>query len=439
MAMENQINPASFMNLLLDAICLVDADGRFVFVSAACEQIFGYTPEEMLGRKMVEFIHPEDLSRTLQAASQIMAGQPNPHFENRYLRKNGEVVHIMWSARWSESMQMRVAVARDVTERKQAEAMQAALFAISEAAHSAENLPALYIHIHQIIAGLLPAQQFMVALQEPASRQLQICYPQPAPAGIGSLGLQMLASAQPLLWQCGQQGCQDEPGLHSWLGVPLRSQSGVMGALILKSHDPLLHYTPRHQALLEYVSAQVATAIERKQLYQRLQQMARYDALTGLPNRALLNERLGEALARARRNDDTLALLYLDLDNFKQVNDSLGHSAGDQLLQIAAQRLSQCVRDSDLVARIGGDEFVVLLESHAQPEQVERLAQRIQQAFAAPVELAGQRVPAWVSIGMAHYPQHGSSEQQLLTHADNMMYRHKKQRRDGQLATPAAG
>lgn len=438
MAMENQLNPASFMNLLLDAICLVDAEGRFVFVSAACEQIFGYTPEEMLGRKLIEFIYPDDLERTMQAASRIMAGQPNPHFENRYLRKNGEIVHIMWSARWSDSMQMRVAVARDVTERKQAEAMQAAVFAISEAAHSAENLPALYTHIHQIIGELLPARHFVVALQDD-NQQLHIPYPQPAPADIGALGQQVLASEHPLLWHHNQQPCLDEPGLQSWLGVPLRSRSGVMGVLILKSYDAQVQYTPRHQALLEYVSAQVATAIERKQLYHRLQQMARYDALTTLPNRALLNERLGEALARARRNDDTLALLYLDLDNFKQINDTLGHSAGDQLLQEAAQRLSHCVRDTDLVARIGGDEFVVLLESHPQPEQAARLAQRIQQEFIAPVLLAGQSVPVRVSIGIAQYPEHGRNEQQLLTHADSMMYRDKKRRRSDPLAAPHHG
>jgi PAS domain S-box-containing protein len=107
---------ANVMDLMLDAICVVDVDGRYLFVSAACERIFGYTPEEMLGRPMIELVYPPDRERTLAAAAEIMAGQPKPHFENRYVRKDGQVVHIMWSARWSEADQARIAVARDITE-----------------------------------------------------------------------------------------------------------------------------------------------------------------------------------------------------------------------------------------------------------------------------------------------------------------------------------
>lgn len=106
----------------------------------------------------------------------------------------------------------------------------------------------------------------------------------------------------------------------------------------------------------------MAAAIERKQLHARLQYMARYDQLTHLPNRGFLQERLKAALGRARREQGRLALLYVDLDKFKQVNDNFGHAVGDLLLQEVARRLQQCVRETDTVARIGGDEFVILLE-----------------------------------------------------------------------------
>src|SRR5512141_501035 len=157
---------SNVMDLLLDAICVVDTRGCFVFVSAACERIFGYTPEEMIGRPMIDFVLPEDRPRTLQQADDIVAGRPQPHFENRYVRKDGKVVHIMWSARWSEADQVRVAVARDVTERKRADSMQAALYAISEAAHWGEDLVTLFQQIHQILGGLLPAVNFFVALYD---------------------------------------------------------------------------------------------------------------------------------------------------------------------------------------------------------------------------------------------------------------------------------
>lgn len=135
---------ASLVDLLLDAICVVDRDGQFVFVSAACQSIFGYSAEEMIGRRVMDMVHPDDRARTLEAAREIMAGAHQPSFENRYLRKDGSIVHILWSARWSENEQVRIAVAHDISERKRSEALQHALYAISEAAHLADDLPALF-------------------------------------------------------------------------------------------------------------------------------------------------------------------------------------------------------------------------------------------------------------------------------------------------------
>lgn len=117
---------ADVMTLLLDAICVVDAHGCFVSVTGACERIFGYTPEEMIGRPMLELVFHEDRVRTLQAVDKVMDGQLQRHFENRYVRKDGGIVDIMWSACWSEIDQVRVAVARDVTERNHADSMLAA-------------------------------------------------------------------------------------------------------------------------------------------------------------------------------------------------------------------------------------------------------------------------------------------------------------------------
>src|SRR3989344_5105514 len=100
---------ASYIDLLLDAVCAVDKQGRFVFVSAACERIFGYTPDELIGQPMIDLVHPADRQRTLDAAREIMGGEPKLNFENRYLRKDGRVVNILWSARWSEVDPLRIA------------------------------------------------------------------------------------------------------------------------------------------------------------------------------------------------------------------------------------------------------------------------------------------------------------------------------------------
>ncbi|HWW70437.1 MAG TPA: PAS domain S-box protein, partial [Duganella sp.] len=165
-----------FTDLLMDAVCMVDADGRFVFVSSACERIFGYAPREMVGMRMIELVAPADRERTLAAARAIMGGQPNSRFENRYIRKDGKIVHIMWSARWSEADQLRVAVARDVTASRQAERMQSTLYAISEAAHASDDLPALFQRVHRIIGAMLPAAGFAVALRGEQEEGLRFAY-----------------------------------------------------------------------------------------------------------------------------------------------------------------------------------------------------------------------------------------------------------------------
>ncbi|SFN83363.1 PAS domain S-box-containing protein/diguanylate cyclase (GGDEF) domain-containing protein [Nitrosospira briensis] len=432
---------ARFIDQLLDAICVVDGEGRFIFVSAACERIFGYTPKEMVGKAMLEMVVPEDRARTLQAANEIMSGHPTRDFENRYMRKDGQVVHIMWSARWSEADQLRIAVARDITERKQAQSMQAALYAISEAAHTAEDLLSLFQLIHQIIGQLLSATNFFVAIHDESNDKLSFPYykgdhdeaSEQQQTFVSTLCAEVIRSRQPLLLRPESLAGLPEQlrSVHAgngacWLAVPLNSHNGTIGALALKSNPTGARYTEKDKELLQFVSTQVATAIERKQLHARLEHMAQYDGLTGLPNRGLLHDRLKMSLARTRREQGQMSLLYLDLNNFKQVNDSLGHAAGDALLQEVANRLKQCVRDLDTVARMGGDEFVVLLENIQLPEHASNVAKKIRSVISQPMKIEDCSLCILPSIGIALYPDHGDEAQQLLRHADQAMYFEKK-------------
>ena len=442
MANRNSAPLASYIDLLLDAVCAVDKQGRFVFVSAAFERIFGYTPDEMIGQSMIDLVHPADRQRTLDAAKEIMGGEPQFNFENRYLRKDGQVVHILWSARWSEVDQLRIAVARDITERKQAESRQAALYAISEAAHAAEDLLTLFKRVHLIIGEWLPALNFSVALYDEHCGQLNFPYHvdddelQPEEPGTmtGRLCTEVIRSGQPILLtpeqdhlHAGFEMSVEGPNSSCWLGVPLNSKNGTIGALIVKSVPGGERYTEQDKELLQYVCAQVATAIERKQLHARLQQMAQYDQLTQLPNRGLLRDRPKASLALARADGGRMALLYVDLDRFKDVNDTHGHVVGDMLLQAVANRLKGCVRETDTVARIGGDEFVVLLHSIHASEDAGRVSEKILQVLAQPLRLDGHNLNIQISIGVAHFPEHGTEEQQLLRHADEAMYTAKRQ------------
>ena len=157
---------ATVMDLLLDAVCVVDPQGRYLYVNAGYERIFGYSAAEVLGKPLIDLVHPDDRERTLQAAREVMDGQPKLHFRNRYIRKDGRVVDVQWSARWSEDQRVRIAVAHDVTELKRAEAVQAALLEISEAAQIDGDLQAMIASIHAIVGGLLPATNFFVALHD---------------------------------------------------------------------------------------------------------------------------------------------------------------------------------------------------------------------------------------------------------------------------------
>ena len=165
---------------------------------------------------------------------------------------------------------------------------------------------------------------------------------------------------------------------------------------------------------------------ERKQAEARTSYLAYTDALTSLPNRRLLDERLHTAIRQAERYNRSLAVMFLDLDNFKAVNDSLGHDAGDTLLVETAERLSHCVRRSDTVARTGGDEFVILLSEISVPEGAYEVAEKILASMRRPFMLSGQAFVTPPSIGIALYPEHAENAAMLINRADQAMYRAKR-------------
>ncbi|MBI5522213.1 MAG: EAL domain-containing protein [Desulfarculus sp.] len=177
---------------------------------------------------------------------------------------------------------------------------------------------------------------------------------------------------------------------------------------------------------------------EIKRSEEQISFQAYHDALTGLPNRLLFNDRLGMALAHAQRQNEGLAVLFLDLDNFKNINDSLGHAMGDQLLQAVARRLVRWVRDEDTVARLGGDEFIMLLPGANTPDYAVQVASRVLETMAEPLRVRGQEFYLTASIGITLYPHDGADAETLVAGADTAMYRAKADGRNNyKLFTPA--
>jgi diguanylate cyclase (GGDEF)-like protein len=186
-------------------------------------------------------------------------------------------------------------------------------------------------------------------------------------------------------------------------------------------------YLVKGQGQPELLGRSIRYAIERKRAEERLTYLAQYDQLTGLVNRTLFRDRLTQAMARGKRTKQVLGLMSLDLDRFKEVNDTYGHAAGDQLLKAVAERLCGCVREVDTVARMGGDEFTIILESVSGDQDLSIVGSRIVQAMTDPFPLGEHQVSIGVSIGIATYTADDENIDVLLKHADASMYRAKQQ------------
>lgn len=283
MPLDLQALYPKLIQLMLDTVFVVDRDNTIVFVSNACEALLGYRADELIGTPITHYMHPDDLEATRASIIRVMNGHAHFDFRNRYLRKDGGIVHILWAAFWSDELGARIGVARNITALTQAE--------------------------------------------------------------------------------------------------------------------------------------------------EELRFLAHHDPLTKLCNRALFNTRLASALAEAQRQQRPLALLFLDVNDFKAINDVHGHAAGDRVLCTLAGRLKACVGPRDTVARMGGDEFTVLLADTAAAGALAETLARILATMAEPLgaDCNGIAMPN-CSIGVACYPEDGSDADTLLSHADDQMYLQKKRR-----------
>lgn len=227
-----------------------------------------------------------------------------------------------------------------------------------------------------------------------------------------------------------QQLLQQEK-VHAALMVPIfLSETELWGYLGCENCHAALPWSLGEQSTLVAFADNLGSAIRRQRGEEQIQFQAFHDLLTGLPNRMLFNHRLPLAIAHARRRQEPLAVMFLDLDRFKQINDSLGHEYGDQLLIQATQRLQTCLREEDILARWGGDEFTLCLPTLQSSDDVIKISQRLLETLRHPFQIAQKHLEISGSIGIALYPQDGKDIDTLLRHADAALYRVKEEGRD---------
>ncbi len=452
------------LDALPDMVYLVDrASMRYLYANhAACEQA-GYSleehrklgPQDLLLRERKEWIeerydhliaHPEE-AFTLETVGR------GKHSARAYIDVQSRALKT--DDRW-----LILTVARDMTTRRLAELavqhtsrMYAALSATNEAIIHADNPQRLF---DDICAAAVDGGGFLGAaimlpdahggarcaavagLQAEKLRNSRVAIDAHTPEGRGLVGIAFRTCA-PCVSHDFLIDERTRPwhpiaaaaGVASGATFPLLRDGRPLGVLLLYSGDKRA-FTDEVLALLERMAENVAFALEnikrdeeRRQGQERILYLASHDALTGLPNRVMFSELLNHAITNAQRYQRRFAVMFVDLDRFKLINDSLGHAAGDQLLKEISQRLSDCLRASDVVARMGGDEFVVLVQEVDDPEQVAIVARKILSATMRPVMLLGQECRVTGSVGISMYPADATDEQSLMKCADMAMYKAK--------------
>ena len=217
----------------------------------------------------------------------------------------------------------------------------------------------------------------------------------------------------------------DQDGILSVLMVPIFIDQTLWGYVGFDACRQERRWTASEESILVTIAASLGGALKRQQAEEQIRHQAFHDALTDLPNRALFDEYLPVAIAQAHRDHSLLAVMFLDLDRFKTINDTLGHAMGDRLLQQATQRIQRILRDGDIIARWGGDEFTLILPNLQKPEDAARVADRLAALLKPPFSIENQELYITGSIGIALYPQDGTDGESLLRHADAAMYRAK--------------
>jgi diguanylate cyclase (GGDEF)-like protein len=249
--------------------------------------------------------------------------------------------------------------------------------------------------------------------------------------GAGLIG-KVMESGQPL-WVTDlatdprtKAGIARDAGMHGAFLFPVMSEGKPIGVLVFHSRE-VREPEDRLLQAVRVIGGQIGQFVQRKGAEERVQHMATHDALTSLPNRVMFSQLLNHEIRAGKRYHRSFAVMFIDLDRFKFVNDTLGHEAGDKLLQEVSTRFQACLRSSDVVSRVGGDEFVVLLQEVSDPEAVANIARKILSAAIKPVVVLGQECRVTASIGICMYPKDAQDEQSLLKNADIAMYLAKEE------------
>lgn len=454
---DERISLQTLIDWVPDYMWVKDTESRFVVVNRAIASDSGKDKaSDMIG--LTDFdLHAPELAQRFRAIEQDVLRTGRPMIDEEEF-----VVDASGAGKWFSSTKVPlrnvqndifglVGIARDITARKQADVLRDGQAHILEMIATSAPLEDVLDRLMRLVESQLTGIFGSVLLLDKDGGHLHHGAA-PSLSKDYTSAIDGVATG-PKVGSCGTAAHRREPvivadimqdplwedyrelaaahGYRSCWSTPILSHQGAVLGVFAMYSMTVREPTDAETRLIDFTTRIAGIAIERKLAEDRIHFMANHDALTGLPNRALLEDRLSQAILYAQRYDRWVTVVFIDLDNFKLVNDTLGHNAGDELLKTVAARMVECVRATDTVVRLGGDEFVIVLFD--QPTNVDLIAetlQKIRMAIAEPVRLGAHRLRATASIGIASYPKDGTNPDALLANADAAMYRAKEFGRD---------
>jgi diguanylate cyclase (GGDEF)-like protein/PAS domain S-box-containing protein len=424
--------------------------GRFTYVNRRMEEICGYSSDELLGTLSVEYVHPDDRKIAREKAIECLKGQRTVPYEFRVIRKDLEIVWVSERVTSIEYGGYRAILGTltDITERKMAESLYVehtkqleALFSLVTGASRTLDLNALLEGVLKRTTEAVRAKAGAVFLIDQQHNELMLR----SSHGFSDEFCRRVAKMKVGRGFAGRVALSGKPsvvsnsshdkesaqiflsgeGIESLCSVPILVNEEVLGVICVGKSD-LSQFAKQNVRLLSSIAAQIGIAIVNAQLYEKTARMAFTDELTGLYNRRFLTEELERELGRARRKQTQLSLLMIDMDGLKSINDRFGHHHGSALLKQLGSIIKANTRVSDVAARYGGDEFVLLAPDTNSTEAAE-IGERLRaEANSYRAEIDGWETGLTISVGIATFPAHGSDSEKLLRKADEALYEAKR-------------
>jgi diguanylate cyclase (GGDEF)-like protein/PAS domain S-box-containing protein len=422
-----------------DMISLHDPDGRYLYCSPAVAQL-GYQPDELIGLNPLAFIHRDDTDALVRFQQVARGTTRSASIEYRVRRRDG-------SWRWMESavenrlddsaIAAIVVTTRDITLERRRTRQQDAVASLGSEALQGGPVENLLDRVPRMVCDVLEVPHCFLVRFETAGERVVVAATDEQMGerlfadGLCPLAAEAVEKRLSSSWEATAGEANpgfDALGIGSAVAVPVTPATGPAG--VLAAYAAVAgSFSADDITFLETVANILAAALTRRNVEDQLRRQAVHDELTGLPNRALLLDRLETALARLSRRNGSIAVLFIDIDNFKLVNDSLGHTVGDSVVVAVARRLRDTVRAPDTVARFGGDEFVVICED-TDEESTNALASRIHDAVRKPIRLADGPITVTASVGVALTADPEVSPEALMADADMAMYEAKQSGKD---------